>query len=841
MTTLLETLFEVTIYSAMVYGAILLFKKLFHKHISAAMNYAVWMLLVIRLLIPVTIDSGFSLIAVSVPEAPMVQGVDISKTTPSAIFGAADGEQTQSQPTSYVEKASDNANAVKVAAPIQTAKMKINWQTALVLLWSAGFVSCCGFSVASAIRLNRKIKYSRIEVPAYVLDIVEECKRNYKIKRDIKVTMHEWLNSPSLSASLRPRLLLSGNLSAMSRQQITFAIRHELTHYGRRDHLMILVLIILRCVYWFNPVVWLSFPQLQTDMETFCDASVTSGLQKSERISYINIMVALSGNTNTRHVLGMGQGRKMLEQRIRGIFMKQKTKTAVRLAALILTFVMLFTCFTTACQPTPADAIVVGKDTQQMLNKAKAPHDMTISLKERLAVPERFTGSAQDTSGRFTAKMDAAIVIPDVNDIPIVRVEAQPFDHGTVEKIKDYFFDDGPYYDPEALYEETKPELVEILAKLKARKAELEGKGIKPLHPELESGEDPDETSNPQNDETNQTILSSAYNMLDMVNEGIQFIEKKLPEALEQKNKIEVPDDWQVVDTSYERMYISQMNPDSGMRTLDAGNYEMANELYYVNRHDYDPNCGFYDTEDNWYAYNTPDIHAAEIAEAQSLSFPTITMDEAQQIADDFLIQVGIEGFVCERSEKVIGGSGQTYGDNVLRGNLLKGYRLQYVRLVSGVPLTYTDDDSASSFDNENFFYWNYERITFIIDDNGIAELQWKAPYNVLDTVVNSASMLPFSDIADIFNDKITIVNDWLDIEGFDITITEARLGFMRVIEQNSTKQGLLIPVWDFFGTYKEYVDRDGEKYTTEIKCPTRSYLTINAIDGAVIDRQKGY
>ncbi len=840
MTTLLETLFEVTIYSAMVYGAILLFKKLFHKHISAAMNYAIWMLLIIRLLIPVTIDSGFSLIAVSVP-APVVQGVDISKITPSAqIFGAADGEQIQSQPASFVEEASDNANAVEVSAPTQASILKINWQTALVLLWSAGFVFCCGFSVASAIRLNRKIKYGRIEVPAYVLDIVEECKRNYKIKRDIKVTMHEWLNSPSLSASLRPRLLLSGNLPAMSRQQITFAIRHELTHYKRKDHLMILVLIILRCVYWFNPVVWLSFPQLQTDMETFCDASVTSGLQKAERNSYINIMVALSGNTNTRHVLGMGQGRKMLEKRIRGIFMKQKTKTAVRLAALMLTFVMLFTCFTTACQPTPADAIVIGKDMQQMLGKAKAPHESGVSLKERLAIPDRFTGSTQDETGRFKAVMDATFTIPNVNDIPIVRVEAQPFDHGTVEKIKDYFFDDGPCYDPEALYEETKPELVEILAKLKARKAELEGKGMKPLHPELESGDEADETSSPQNDESDETVQMSAYNMLDMVNESIQFIQKKLPDALEQKNKIEVPNDWQAFGGASEYMYFSQMNPNGGMCTLSAGR-DQNDVLYIANRKDFDPNRGFYDTEESWYANNNPEMFAAEIADAQSLKFPSITMDEAQQTADDFLKQVGIEGFVCERIEKVIGGSGQTYGDDVLRGNLLKGYRLQYVRLVSGVPLTYTDDDSASSFDNENFFYWNYERITFIIDDNGIAELQWKAPYNVLDTVVDSASMLPFSDIADIINDKITIVNDWLDIEGFDITITEARLGFMRVIEQNSTKQGLLIPVWDFFGTYKEYIDRDGEKYTTEIKCPTRSYLTINAIDGAVIDRQKGY
>lgn len=51
-------LLEITIYSAILYVAILLFKKVFHKHISAILNYAIWGLLILRLLIPVTIDSG---------------------------------------------------------------------------------------------------------------------------------------------------------------------------------------------------------------------------------------------------------------------------------------------------------------------------------------------------------------------------------------------------------------------------------------------------------------------------------------------------------------------------------------------------------------------------------------------------------------------------------------------------------------------------------------------------------------------------------------------------------------------------------------------------------------
>jgi hypothetical protein len=50
-----------------------------------------------------------------------------------------------------------------------------------------------------------------------------------------------------------------------------------------------------------------------------------------------------------------------------------------------------------------------------------------------------------------------------------------------------------------------------------------------------------------------------------------------------------------------------------------------------------------------------------------------------------------------------------------------------------------------------------------------------------------------------------------------------------------------LIPVWDFFGSTTQYTVQDGKEYVDTYESATRSLLTINAIDGAVIDRQKGY
>lgn len=61
----------------------------------------------------------------------------------------------------------------------------------------------------------------------------------------------------------------------------------------------------------------------------------------------------------------------------------------------------------------------------------------------------------------------------------------------------------------------------------------------------------------------------------------------------------------------------------------------------------------------------------------------------------------------------------------------------------------------------------------------------------------------------------------------------------MRVKEQNAEGSGLIIPVWDFFGSY--YRSDDPEGTTPQGSDGYESLLTINAIDGSIIDRSSGY
>lgn len=95
---------------------------------------------------------------------------------------------------------------------------------------------------------------------------------------------------------------------------------------------------------------------------------------------------------------------------------------------------------------------------------------------------------------------------------------------------------------------------------------------------------------------------------------------------------------------------------------------------------------------------------------------------------------------------------------------------------------------------------------------------------DVNEIVTEYTNMKDFESIMDIFKRMILIVHANVP-EGQvrTIKIERVELGLMRILEANSLDTGVVVPAWDFY-------DQSGE-----------TYLTINAIDGSIIDRRVGY
>lgn len=168
---------------------------------------------------------------------------------------------------------------------------------------------------------------------------------------------------------------------------------------------------------------------------------------------------------------------------------------------------------------------------------------------------------------------------------------------------------------------------------------------------------------------------------------------------------------------------------------------------------------------------------------------------------------------------------------------------VHFTRVIQDVPVTYTNHlgDKTGSYGSSP---WAYEGIDIFFDENGICDFNWYSPYQLAKQSEEYVFLLPFSDIQEIFGKMmIEQYKERTQTEqnvSININVHEVRLGYMRVREDGNDKIGTMIPVWDFFGSRNaNYLSNNASE--TVFSGPYESLMTINAMDGTIIDRGLGY
>jgi hypothetical protein len=157
--------------------------------------------------------------------------------------------------------------------------------------------------------------------------------------------------------------------------------------------------------------------------------------------------------------------------------------------------------------------------------------------------------------------------------------------------------------------------------------------------------------------------------------------------------------------------------------------------------------------------------------------------------------------------------------------------------------------DEPSEDANYNGYLPEQTVASFGIRDGKLAYLEISGLQTIQFCVNENAQLLPFSEIERIFCQQIGYRYYTGDDEnpnsgnGETIHITDAYLSMMRVRKKDTPDEFYLLPVWDFVG-YTEYDASpfsDEELEQQKIDYQSMTFLTVNAIDGTIIDRNLGY
>ena len=447
---ILNVLAQITVYSAIIFAVTMLVKKALGSRMSAFLHYAVWLVLVLRLVMPFTIDSPMRFFTIPAESEAVQETQDMSGSYDTLEDTAAHSvaDTTSAANTSFSQPPVYENTGTAQPAPAQAQEhSRFTWQQAVITIWLAGAGVCIAYIAAVYISLNRKIKKKASAPSMRLKELFEQTKTQMGIKSKLNLVCLYEYGTPAL---MFPRTVLMpmDALAVMDEEQTRFALRHELAHYKRADHVMSILLSLLNAVYWFNPFVWLAFRQMRKDMETACDGQVVKSIGTAQKSRYAALIVRLFAQPEHRQiVLGLAQAdaRKTAEHRVRGIFMKEKSKKSVKLICVVLAATLLFTCFTTACQPTPEESAVVGKGEFEDIiaqEQTENQEDKTPVIAEPYEAPDSWTESIDMKGSDIEVNVDADIIVPDVSAYPVYEVVKNNFTQQQIDDLMDYFVQD---------------------------------------------------------------------------------------------------------------------------------------------------------------------------------------------------------------------------------------------------------------------------------------------------------------------------------------------------------------------------------------------------------------
>ena len=442
-----DILIEISLYSAVITVFILLFRAVFKKRISPKVQYAMWLLLVLRLMLPVTIESGFHIESI-LPErsTPVVQEESIFEAESPvineipAVNMAPVTEVDPVQPD--IDTQGENAvphvisqeipeSTVVTIPEVKEPVIDINWRIAAFWTWVAGAMAFGLWMMIVKLRFYEDMQQHTASVSPRVYAIYDECCAALKVK-PITMWAVDRAISPGIAFFTYPVLLLPASMDG-DEEKLRYAFLHELTHKRRHDHHMTSLLTALRIIYWFNPAVHIGFSEMRSDMETACDAEVIAFVGKEQKRGYLTAILELFSYA-TRPQLGMSQAssRRMAKQRMKGAFMRERTTFLGRAAALTLAVIMLVGCFTTACQSAPIEV----EDAQE--DNMPAPE---VETEEPIPNPDEVQtykwSESYLAAGSVKVNVDAELDIPVNANYPVYQVEYSEFTKENLRKITD--------------------------------------------------------------------------------------------------------------------------------------------------------------------------------------------------------------------------------------------------------------------------------------------------------------------------------------------------------------------------------------------------------------------
>jgi beta-lactamase regulating signal transducer with metallopeptidase domain len=322
---------------------LLILDFLLRKKFRAVLLYCIWMLILVKLVLPTTLSSptglgywfsdnlpGIITEKASIPEqaASIPQRIEpVSETIPSGIGITA--LALPSTGTSPEPAADTSAEFTLAASP---ASASLSWHGFAFLGWLAVMIAMVLLLIQRMFFVRGLLKQSKNPDDSMV-DIFEQCRKQMGVHRSVFLKLSPVVASPSVCGLFRPTILIPKNLPGkLKAEDLRSILLHELAHINRGDVWISFVQTILQIIYFYNPLLWVANAIIRKVREQAVDETVLVAMGEQAE-DYPETLLNISRLPFSRPVLslrliGVIESKKALHRRIKIMLNRPVPKSA---------------------------------------------------------------------------------------------------------------------------------------------------------------------------------------------------------------------------------------------------------------------------------------------------------------------------------------------------------------------------------------------------------------------------------------------------------------------------------------------------------------------------------
>lgn len=400
-----------------------IFLRLLLKKVPKVYSYLLWIVVLFRLLCPVSLSSDWSLLGLF----PMP--IKLAADTQGGQIGVTPVENlpvTAQIPGNY---GTDSMHELTTAEP----------PVIVTYGWIAGIIVLLLYSSISLVKLRRQL------IGAVHL-------RN-------NIYLSDYIGSPFVVGICKPKIFLP---STLSEREQGYIIQHEQHHICRFDPAFKLLAFLALCLHWFNPLVWLAFVLSGKDMEMSCDEAVMKTMDGDIRSEYSASLLCLTTGRKIISGAPLGFGEGDTKDRIKNVMNYRKPMIWVTIASAVIVVCAVGSLMlnpgeksqitTEELQETPVVYVGNNSDVGKILSELSFPDDLNYNgfeldtAQPPYGITVNFLTDTEiknfyiDASNQLSLEQNAAIMFSRISNVDIIHFN---FDDGESPDSISFFRDSG--------------------------------------------------------------------------------------------------------------------------------------------------------------------------------------------------------------------------------------------------------------------------------------------------------------------------------------------------------------------------------------------------------------